>query len=80
MDLVLRESFLKRKTLAKRYLVISPSLMKPELGDMLKFRFNPVFDLGFPEFTDHFYEPYTMSDLDILFDDDHAAEARATTI
>ena len=57
MDLVPEESF------PKHYLVISPSLMKPESGDPLKFRFNPAFARGFPEFTDHDYEPYSTSDL-----------------
>ena len=69
MDLVPRESFLKR------YLVISSSLMKPEWGGPLKFHFNPAFDLGFPEFTEHDYDHYAtlldgISDLDVLFDDD----------
>ena len=41
MDLVLQESF------PKCYRAISPSLMKPEQGDLLKFQFNPAFDLGF---------------------------------
>ena len=68
MDLVPQESF------SKHYPVISPSLMKPELGDPLKFQFNLAFDLGFPEFTDPDYEHYAMlldriSDLDILFED-----------
>jgi len=69
MDLVLRESFLKR------YPVISPSLMIPEWSDLLKFQFNPVFDLGFSEFTDPDYEHYAtllngISYLDVLFGDD----------
>ena len=65
MDPVPRESF------SKRYPVISPSLMKPTWGDLLKFQFNPAFDLGFPEFTDPDYEHYAtlldgLSDLDVL--------------
>ena len=69
MDLVPRESF------PKRYPVISPSLMKSEWGDPLKFHFNPAFDLGFPGFTEHDYDHYAalldgISDLDVLFDDD----------
>ena len=69
MDLVLRESF------PKHYPVISPSLMKPKWNDSLKFQFNPMFDLGFPEFIDRDYKHYAMlldriSDLDVLFDDD----------
>ena len=65
MDLV------SQKLFPKRYPVISPSLMKPECGDPLKFEFNPVFYLGFPEFTDPDYECYAtlwdrISDLDVL--------------
>jgi len=49
--------------------------MKPEWGDPSKFQFNPVFDLGFPEFTDPDYEEYAtlldgISDLDVLFGND----------
>ena len=69
MDLVPRESF------RKPYPVISPSLMKPEWGDPLKFQSNPAFELGFPEFTNPHYEHYAMlldgiSDLNVLFGDD----------
>ena len=49
MDFVPRESF------PKHHPVISPSLMKPEWNDPLKFQFNPAFDLGFPKFTDPDY-------------------------
>ena len=52
MDPVPRELF------PKRCPVISPSLMKPEWSDPSKFKFNPAFDLGFPEFTDPDYEHY----------------------
>lgn len=49
--------------------------MKPEWGDLSKFQFNPVFDFGFPEFTDPDYEQYAtlldgISDLGVLFGDD----------
>ena len=57
MDLVPRELFPKRVS------VISPSLMKPQWGDPLKFQFNPAFDLGFPEFTDPDYEHYAADKL-----------------
>ena len=46
MDPMPQESF------SKCYPVISPSLVKLEWGDPLKFQFNPAFDPGFPEFTD----------------------------
>ena len=69
MDFVPRESF------PKCYPVISPSLMKLEWGDPLKFQFNSAFDLGFPEFTDPDLKHHAklldgISDLDVLFDDD----------
>lgn len=69
MDPVPSESF------PKHCPVISPSLMKPERGDLSKFQFNLVFDLGFPEFTDPDYEQYAtlldgISDLRVLFGDD----------
>ena len=43
MDLVPRESF------PKHYPVISPSLMQPEWGDPLKFKFNLTSTLKFSE-------------------------------
>ena len=68
MDPVPQESF------PKCFPVISPHLMKPGWADPSKFQFNPVFGLGFPEFTDPDYEQYAMlldgiSDLDVLFGD-----------
>ena len=69
MDLVPRESF------PKRYPVISPSWWNPNGVVRWSFHFNPAFDLGFPEFTEHDYDNYAtlldgISDLDVIFDDD----------
>ena len=64
MDPVPRESF------SKCYPVNSPSLMKLEWGDPLKFQFNPAFDLGFSKFTDLDIHYDGISDLDILLGDD----------
>ena len=49
--------------------------MIPEWSDLLKFQINPVFDLGFSEFTNPDYKHYAMlsngiSYLDVLFGDD----------
>ena len=66
---------MSRDLFPKRYPVISPSLVKPEWGDPLKFKFNPAFYLGFLKFTDPDYKHYAtlldrISDLDVLFDND----------
>ena len=60
--------------------VISPSLLKPEYGDLTKFKFNPAFDLGYNDWIEEALALNCLgriSDLSVLLEDDEREEPTA---